>query len=637
VPGKVGSGAIFQGSGKVVRFPAAEGSKQNIELDRGEVEFWYRPSYDAGADDVIHALVVVGDVYNPPHLKVEEGDRLSLTLVDADFDRFTAVAEYHAPLWTAGQWVQIRAAWDNTRSADLMQIYVDGRRVDAGGVTEGWDLGSENDIGDIFIGASGAEEGFSASGVIDDLVIYAQPQPAPPPLAVPTYTISSLPPSPTAAVPQNTSISAQTASTRAPITASQDTPVATNAPPSGAGVNDPGRVVNPARLPLQPVGRTFTDPAFGTTLRRVSDTSGSGSFETQIYSQLQAFSADNEYLLLTGATGYIVRRVSDLSLVQGLETAGWNVPRWHPARPHILVHFDSNEDTTIRLQFTDVDTLETTTLFAFPPQYQRIRGNQSFDELSDDGKWLAGMVAQEDGTQVLFSFDLEGGKLGALLPLPDLYTGACRPDPQYGQVEPDWVGVSPLGRYLVVQWARGGPVRCGGLETFDIETGQFVGRVYDGHQHGDLGLSADGRTETFMTFEIGHPSGFPALGVRELPGTSTVSEPRFVQVIDWHGSHISCRGPAGVCLVTTTQNLDNGYGPFEGELFLQYSDGRVLRLAHHRSSSCGYWVQPRATISRDGRYVVFASDWGQETGQSSCGGGNDLGAGDPYIIDLGQR
>lgn len=56
-------GAQFVGAGKVVSFPAAVGSVQNIELDRGEVEFWYRPNYDAGAsDDTNHALIVVDDL-----------------------------------------------------------------------------------------------------------------------------------------------------------------------------------------------------------------------------------------------------------------------------------------------------------------------------------------------------------------------------------------------------------------------------------------------------------------------------------------------------------------------------------------------------------------------------------------------
>jgi len=36
----------------------------------------------------------------------------------------------------------------------------------------------------------------------------------------------------------------------------------------------------------------------------------------------------------------------------------------------------------LRLQVTDVDVLTTTTVFTFLPEYERIRGNQSFDELS---------------------------------------------------------------------------------------------------------------------------------------------------------------------------------------------------------------------------------------------------------------
>ena len=93
----------------------------------------------------------------------------------------------------------------------------------------------------------------------------------------------------------------------------------------------------------------------------------------------------------------------------------------------------------------------------------------------------------------------------------------------------------------------------------------------------------------------------------------------------WLGAHISGQGPDGVFLVTASHDASNGWGAIEGEIYLQYTNGQVLRLAHHRSTEDGYWVQPRASISRDGRYVVFASDWGRNTG----------GLGDPYIIDLG--
>jgi hypothetical protein len=391
---------------------------------------------------------------------------------------------------------------------------------------------------------------------------------------------------------------------------------------------NPALIVTPAVQSLQPVGTPFTAPGFCTTLRRVSNTSDSGDFETHMYSQLQAFSSDNVYLLLDGSNGFVIRRVSDLSLVTGLNTSGWNDPRWHPAQPHVVIHFDSNDDTVIRLQSTNVDTLVTDDVFTFPVQYERIRVPQSWDELSKDGRWLVGMASRNDGAQVIFALDVQGLALGAQLPISDLYAGPCEPDPVWGEVEPDWVGVSPLGNYLVVQWVRDGTARCSGLETFDLQTGDFVGRVYDGHQHGDLGVLPDGVTEFFMTFEMYHPSGSLAIGYRELPGTATASEPTYVQTMGWFDEHISCQGPHGVCLVTTYGDDSDGWSPLEGELFLQYTDGSVLRLAHHRSSSCGYWVQPRASISRDGRYVVFASDWGR---QLDCG---DMGRGDPYIIDL---
>ncbi|MFQ5794212.1 MAG: hypothetical protein ACE5JP_04080 [Candidatus Bipolaricaulia bacterium] len=403
-----------------------------------------------------------------------------------------------------------------------------------------------------------------------------------------------------------------------------------------AGVTDPDVVLTPAPLPLQPRGVPFTDPVFETTLIHLTDDSDRGGLGTHIYSQLQAFSFDNVYVLLIEGSGYVVRRMSNLSLVQGLDTSGWNAPRWHPGRSHTIIHFDSNDDTVVRVQFTDVDTLTTTTVFTFPAQYERVFNNQSFDEISLDGRWMAGAVQRNDGAMILFALDISDETLGAVLPVSDLYAGPCQPDPVWGEIEPDWVGVSPLGRYLVVQWQRDGTTRCSGLETFDIQTGAFVGRVYDGHQHGDLGVLPDGVAEYFMTTALASPedNNLPAIVLHRLPGTNTVSPLQLVRTILWgDASHISCRGPAGVCVVTSSPTG----GTFDAEVYLQYVNGSVLRLVHHRSSECGYWVQPRASISRDGHYVIFASDWGQEMGTDSCGGGNDLGRGEAYIIQLSDE
>ncbi|MCB8981977.1 MAG: hypothetical protein H6657_31605 [Ardenticatenaceae bacterium] len=403
-------------------------------------------------------------------------------------------------------------------------------------------------------------------------------------------------------------------------------------PVTANGLTDPDLVVTPVSLTAPAVGNSVTDPTFGTTLRRLTD-SGSSGFATHIYSQLQAFSADNQYILLIEDEWYTVRRRDNLALLlDASDTASWNAPRWHPTQANTIIHFDDNADTTLRVQFTDVTTGQTSTIFTFPAPYERIRSNQSFDEISRDGRYLAGMASLTGGDQMLFTLNIATGTLGAELRLSaDLYGGPCAPDPDWGEVEPDWIGVSPLANYMVVQWTRDGTERCSGLETFDIVTGAFVGRVYDGHQHGDLGVMVDGTTEFFMTYELYHPSGLLSLGYRVLPGNATVQEPVYLRTLDWMGDHISCKGPNGVCLITTIADNSNGWQPLEGELFLQYLDGSVERLAHHRSSGCGYWVQPRGSLSRDGRFVIFATDWGS----GICSSPVDLGAGDAYLIDLG--
>lgn len=393
---------------------------------------------------------------------------------------------------------------------------------------------------------------------------------------------------------------------------------------------DPDSVLEPPFLARPAAGELIADPAFGSRLRRVSDVSAEGGFETPIYSQLGAFDASVRYVLTTGSAGYQVRRTDDLSIVPGLDLAEVNVPRWHPAEPGVLLHFDTHADDDLTLQATHVESGATEDL-ADLTGYSRLLNDQSFDEISRDGRWLAGLGIRDDGEAVLFSFDLAARTLAVELPISELYAGPCAPDPTWGQVLPDWLAPSPLGRYLVVQWGRDGIERCSGLEAFDISSGAFGGRVYDGHAHGDLGITHDGR-EFFMTWEIYHPSGSAYLGYRWLPGPAAgAAEPDYLVPIDWGsaGQHISCQGPPGACLVTAGTDESNGWQALEGELFLLALDGSVRRLVHHRSSSCGYWAQPRASLSRDGRWALFASDWGERPCRDS-----ELGSPDPYLLSI---
>ena len=59
------------------------------------------------------------------------------------------------------------------------------------------------------------------------------------------------------------------------------------------------------------------------------------------------------------------------------------------------------------------------------------------------------------------------------------------------------------------------------------------------------------------------------------------------------------------------------FGIFEDELFQAALDGsgRVRRLLHTRSKidnkteTSGYWAMPKPTVSRDGRFIAYTSNW----------------------------
>jgi hypothetical protein len=69
-------------------------------------------------------------------------------------------------------------------------------------------------------------------------------------------------------------------------------------------------------------------------------------------------------------------------------------------------------------------------------------------------------------------------------------------------------------------------------------------------------------------------------------------------------------------VLVSSYHIKNGLrtsGKFRNELYQVAVDGskRVRRLAHLHSELREYWDSPRATISRDGRWAVFTSNWGR--------------------------
>ncbi len=394
---------------------------------------------------------------------------------------------------------------------------------------------------------------------------------------------------------------------------------------SPIGVSDGNAIIPMQSNGLPAINTPFVDAAFNnTTIRRITNYMETGQWGAHVYSQLQAFSPDNSFILIIEDGFYIIKNRITLATV--LVLSDINTPRWHPDLPNTIVAYDSNGDTTLRVVYIDVITGSSNVVFTFPDLYEQIRGNQSFDELSHDGKWIAGMASTSDGDQMIFSLDLENGLIGTQLRLSDLF--AINTNANF---EPDWIGVSPLGNYLTVQWVPANPnQRLNGMEIYEITTGNFVQQLNPWHNHGDFGLDHDGN-EVFISSILASPedNNLPAIVSYGLPLRN--NDPQLVLTVPWETLwHISCQGLQGRCVVSSGATGMN----FNNEIFELYFDGSVRRLTHHRSGMCGYWVQPRASVSKDGKFIVFDSDFQDDGGINSCASQGQFGGGDVFMIEL---
>ncbi len=404
---------------------------------------------------------------------------------------------------------------------------------------------------------------------------------------------------------------------------------------SSLGITNPFLRVPLSPLVLQQVGHNFLDPDFNTTLKRMGDAEP-GTFFRHEYSQLQAFNSDATLVLLytRGGDEQSVLNVTTLQKIYTLNFEG-NSIRWNPARFDELIHFDSNDigsgNVRVVLQKTNIRTGITTDIHTFPKEYQTVAASLSQEELSRDGKWITMFLRRTDGGADFLAYDLVNQRLGAVLKQSENFGGRCS-----GPANFNWVAPSPLGNYLIIQWNQDGLGNCNGVEVFDIQTGKYLGKIASHRQHSDLGLDEFGN-EIYVTAYFGNNL---FITTTKLPGSLTFLSPEtsYHNIIlspGWyHMDHISCKGPKGICVIDAGFRDKPGDEAFSGEVYLVYTSGsasdnlqnsaaRVRRLAHTRSESCDYWDQPQATMSVNGNYVLFASNWG------TCAGGSDS-----YLLDL---
>ena len=382
------------------------------------------------------------------------------------------------------------------------------------------------------------------------------------------------------------------------------------APPPGGGAcrlvtGTEARAAGPLAKPgyLQSV----VDPAFGTTLTRVSGDPGTpipvvGGTWPQVagpaYAKVPAWSADGAYLLLSvaGAVGGGVSLVLDGATYRVVGKAG-PAPSyaWHPSAPDVLIGVTGGGAVVTH----NVRTGATATRVAASGYTGGWLGKGEGNP-STDGRYVP-VVARRaaDGREVVYVADAVAGTKSA-----DLDPAA------QGFSDLDWAGVSQSGRYLFLFGTADGV--WGRAKVYDRAT---LARVHYWTDyptgHSDLGVDAAGNDVIFGV--VGAAPYAHHFIARRLDTGAIADLTGAVASYNWHATTRNTARPGWGYAAT---NDRRGY-PLDGEVYAVKLDGSGLveRYAHHRANVTDYDAHPFPVPAPDGRRVLFRSNWGASGGR----------------------
>ncbi|MGB7157934.1 MAG: hypothetical protein WBD40_07695 [Tepidisphaeraceae bacterium] len=379
-------------------------------------------------------------------------------------------------------------------------------------------------------------------------------------------------------------------------------------------MTDYGNVPLPTAPTLPARLGQFTDPAFGTKIIRVTDATD-GNHNHVAYSYYSSLNNNNTYLYIR--TGSVAASTGEISLYSFNPTTmtpayvgplfasnppGGGAPMWEDAK------WSTNPSTPNKL-FThrgariysyDVATHAYTLIkdFADTPGW-------------NSGDYVFQFSVSED--ENIFAFTRRSST-GAVLGY-QVWKRDTNTSPVF-ETEPglDEVRIDKTGVYLTVKTGAPNPVGIWNVTNSTYDELTYLG-VDDAPGHSDQGAGT-----------LVGMGGNNRINGRDLSTPHTwhnVWTPRPANEGGalWQSGHISLTAADdGWAVVSKGESFEGDItGPFLNEIFMVATDGsgRVIRMAHHRSNFFNpydYWDWPMANSSRDGRFIVFTSDWAN-TGQ----------------------
>jgi len=385
-------------------------------------------------------------------------------------------------------------------------------------------------------------------------------------------------------------------------------------------------------------GGSYVDPVFGCTVVRITS---SGSEETlwngkhpgfmNYYSTLSAMNATDTMLLISSTDGaWRVKNTKGELVVSTANMPKMNDghPVWDAADGNVFYFAEGNklEKATISGEKTKISVLHTF------HEYQGV-GSPDAADLSQDGDHIALAGQNANRTIDIFAWSLSRNIKTST------YTTQCEVN-QWGVAETTQPACLHKLQFtpdaqLLLQFAQDGTEPEQGLRLW--HDGQLL-HMQDHTNHTDTGYDLEGRP---VFIEAGGPGtlegennpcpsrwGLDVRQIADLAAASCLLDKQPAFHVSYRGGPLQpwaalsffddrVRGPEFLNNGPKFEAAsENNWKLYEDEIIVARIDGRgVYRLAQARSrSSEGYWNQPHAAISRDGKYIVFTSDMAHPNG-----------------------
>lgn len=347
-------------------------------------------------------------------------------------------------------------------------------------------------------------------------------------------------------------------------------------------------------------GAAFTDPQFGTIVRRISNAVAAGASDIiPVYSTIQAWNADESYLVLYWVgpgthhlyDGRTYAHIKELNI----SPADLEQVYWDSVDPKILYFADG---TTLYRFNVDTQVRTAVRNFATAPSSCASSVSGGSDPMWTS--WDSRYFGLKCGSKI-FSYDKLTDTVGTVATVSSVNGPQPGPSGLLYFLNPSGSTAQVRNTSMAVQRTLG-PA---------------------GDEHATVG-SADG-VDTFFAVSWGTPEGSVVAANMSTGATRTIVGPSTGWPTPPSGTHLSAvayKAPGWMSVTIT--GSPSGADVLDQEVLLvnANSGGTVCRVAHHRSTATDYWAEPHGTISPTGTRILFGSDWG---------GGASV---DAYVVEL---